>query len=235
MNEPYKHDSLVRLLDAAQKAGVHGPAALAKALNESDQVVTNWGRRGVSKPGAMSAEKKLGVSAVWIISGTGAPFPDPASVVAQGMSPAPLPGGPAIHVPLLANAGSMGRGNDVQHEDVHVGSIALSPEWVTRRVQPTNASALRFIHAYGDSMQPTFSDGDVLLVDTGMRDPSQADGVYVLSTSQRLFIKRVSGRFDGGFDVSSDNPTVKTIGSLDGGQQISVLGRVVWAWNGKKL
>ncbi len=129
----------------------------------------------------------------------------------------------------------MGPGNDVQHEDVLVGAIPLSPEWVTRRIQPTSTNALRFIHAYGDSMQPTFADGDVLLVDTGMRDPSQADGVYVLSTSQRLFIKRVSGRFDGGFDVTSDNPTVKTIGSLDGGQQIAVLGRVVWAWNGKKL
>lgn len=160
---------------------------------------------------------------------------EPDGAVVRDLAPAPGPGAAAVRVPLLANSGSMGPGSDVHHDDVLVGHIALSAEWVSKRLQPTSNLALRFIHAYGDSMQPTFTDGDVLLVDTGARDPSRADGVYVLSTSQRIFIKRVTGRFDGGFDVSSDNPTVKTIGTLNGGQDIDVLGRVVWAWNGKKL
>ncbi|EKD96591.1 MAG: hypothetical protein ACD_23C01388G0001, partial [uncultured bacterium] len=98
------------------------------------------------------------------------------------LSPTPAPGMPSIHVPLLANAASMGHGTDLAHDDVLVGHIALSEQWVARRLQPTNVNALRFIHAYGDSMSPTMEDGDVALVDTGRRDPSGADGVYVLAT-----------------------------------------------------
>lgn len=141
----------------------------------------------------------------------------------------------AISVRLLANSGSMGAGCDTLPDDVLVGQISLSPEWVRGRIRPSSVDALRFIHAYGDSMCPTFADGDVLLVDTGAKDPSRADGVYVLSTPARVFIKRVTSRFDGGFDVSSDNPAVKVISSLNGEHAVNVLGRVVWVWNGKRL
>jgi phage repressor protein C with HTH and peptisase S24 domain len=141
----------------------------------------------------------------------------------------------AIRVNLLANSGSMGYGSETLPEDVLVGQISLSPEWVRGRIRPSSVQALRFIHAYGDSMCPTFSDGDVLLVDTGIQDPSRADGVYVLSTAARLYIKRVTSRFDGGFDVSSDNSAVKTVSSLDGSHDVNVLGRVVWVWNGRRL
>lgn len=129
----------------------------------------------------------------------------------------------------------MGGGMDALHEDVMLGSIALSEAWVSKRIQPTQASALKFIHAYGDSMSPTFEDGDVLLVDTGVRDPHDIDGVYVLSVHNRLFIKRVRTRMDNVTEVSSDNPTVKTVDVLNGDNALDVLGRVVWCWNGKKL
>ena len=142
---------------------------------------------------------------------------------------------PAIRVPLLANAGSMGMGTEVQHDDVLVGHIALSEQWVQRRIQPTSQAALRFIHAYGDSMHPTFEDGDVLLVDTGVKDPNAIDGVYVMTANDRVYIKRVRQRMDGVVEISSDNPTVKTVDVLNGEHSIDVLGRVVWCWNGRKL
>lgn len=151
------------------------------------------------------------------------------------LAPAPAPGMPAIRVPLLANAGSMGLGTEIQHDDVLVGHIALSEQWVSRRLQPTSPAALRFIHAYGDSMHPTFEDGDVLLVDTGMRDPKAIDGVYVMAANDRVYIKRVRQRMDGVVEISSDNPTVKTVDVLNGDHSIDVLGRVVWCWNGRKL
>lgn len=219
-----------RLLAAAALLGISGPAALAKAMNESDQTVTNWSKRGVSKAGAIKAQGIFGVSSTQIITGEDRPF-QPTTALA----PAPGPGEPAIHVPLLANSGSMGSGMDALHEDVMLGSIALSEAWVSKRIQPTRTSALKFIHAYGDSMSPTFEDGDVLLVDTGVRDPHDIDGVYVLSANNRLFIKRVRTRMDNVTEVSSDNPTVKTVDVLNGDNALDVLGRVVWCWNGKKL
>lgn len=151
------------------------------------------------------------------------------------LAPSPSPGEPAIHVPLLANAGSMGGGIDALHEDVMLGALTLSENWVSKIVRPSRQGALRFIHGFGDSMSPTFEDGDVLLVDTGVRDPQSIDGVYVLSANNRLYIKRVRCRMDGAMEVSSDNATVKTVDVLNGDSALDVLGRVVWCWNGKKL
>ncbi len=159
----------------------------------------------------------------------------PSTGRAASLAPAPVPGAPAISVPLLANAGSMGPGTEIQHDDVLVGHIALSEQWVARRLQPTNINALRFIHAYGDSMSPTFEDGDILLVDTGIKDPRIIDGVYVMAANDRVYIKRVRQRMDGVVEISSDNATVKTVDVLNGDHRIDILGRVVWCWNGRKL
>lgn len=67
------HPSLVRLLEVAAEAKVVGPAALAKALNQSEQTVNNWryADRGVSREGAMLAQQRFKVSATWIRKGTG--------------------------------------------------------------------------------------------------------------------------------------------------------------------
>lgn len=140
----------------------------------------------------------------------------------------------AVRVPVLANAGSMGPGEALMDGDVIVGDLLLSQNWVRKEVRPSSIGALRFIHAYGDSMAPTFQDGDVLLVDTGTREAA-IDGVYVLEAHERIFIKRVRQRLDGQFEVSSDNPTVKTLDILNGDHPVGILGRVLWAWNGKKL
>lgn len=70
MTERLRHASLTRLLDVAADHQVAGPAALARALNESDQVIANWGRRGVSKAGALNAQRLFGISSTWILNGT---------------------------------------------------------------------------------------------------------------------------------------------------------------------
>lgn len=146
-----------------------------------------------------------------------------------------LPGFESLQIPVLAQSGSMGYGEDQMHDEVVVGRLTVSPQWVTRTIKPlTKMENLRFIHGYGDSMDPTFCDGDILLVDAGVKDP-KIDGVYVLEVNDRIYIKRVRQRMDGNFEVSSDNPHVKTVDVLDGNTQVTVRGRVVWCWNGKKM
>ncbi|WP_225784483.1 S24 family peptidase [Xenophilus sp. Marseille-Q4582] len=145
-----------------------------------------------------------------------------------------LPGFEKMSVPLLANSGSMGQGDDQLHEEVMTGSLPVSPEWALRTLKPTSLQNLRFIHGYGDSMKGTFEDGDILLVDIGVKDP-RIDGVYVLEANDRIYIKRVRQRINGEFEISSDNPKVKTIDVLDGNTPVECRGRVLWAWNGVKL
>lgn len=134
---------------------------------------------------------------------------------------------------LLASA-SMGNGESLNYDgDQIIDVLPVSKSWLERNVKakPDN---LRVITGAGDSMNPTFNDGDMLLVDIS-KAKVDVDGVYVLSAHDRLFIKRVRQRLDGTFEVSSDNPNVKTVDVLNGNHEIIVHGRVVWAWNGRHL
>lgn len=141
----------------------------------------------------------------------------------------------SVRIPLLANGGSMGPGNDVLDGDYVVSDLKLSSHWINQQIKPANIRELRFMHAHGESMAPTFSDGDVLLVDAGARDPSSMEGVYVLEVHGKVYIKRVRMRMDGSLEVSSDNTNIKTVDVLNGDHEVRVIGRVVWAWNGRKL
>lgn len=136
-------------------------------------------------------------------------------------------------IPLLSNKASMGIGDDELAEDVIGGEIVLTRDFVDR-LHPARAESLKFIHAYGDSMAPTLNSGDVLLVDTSVKDV-KIDGIYVLKAHERLFVKRVRQRMDGQYEISSDNPTHKTVDVLNGDNQVSVIGRVVFYWNGRKV
>ena len=211
---------------------------VADYVGVSTQVLKNWEYRGVSKDGRLSIYEKRGIDPNWVATGEGPMLPGAgthAVAIHTSLTPAPAPGVPTVLVPLLANAGSMGFGTEMQHDDVLVGHIALSEQWVARRLQPSSQAALRFIHAYGDSMSPTFEDGDILLVDTGIKDPKTIDGVYVMAANDRIYIKRVRQRMDKAIEISSDNATVKTVDVLNGDHSIDILGRVVWCWNGRKL
>ena len=161
---------------------------------------------------------------------TGHPLP----TEVQHIAPAPSGWDEGVYVPLLANAASMGIGEDVADYDVVQGSITLTPRFISDRLHPSRPDALRFIHAHGDSMEPTFQSGDILLVDSGIREV-KVDGVYVLQAHDRLFVKRVRQRMDGSLEVSSDNPTHKTVDVLNGESLVTVLGRVLWVWNGHKM
>lgn len=72
MREKPHHPSYVRLLEAGAKKGFADANAVAKALGEGEQTVSNWGRRGVSKNGAQKAQKYLECDSNWILEGEAA-------------------------------------------------------------------------------------------------------------------------------------------------------------------
>lgn len=141
-----------------------------------------------------------------------------------------------VRVPMLAATASMGPGADQHDEDVITGTLSVSADWAARELHlpASRLKGLRFITGYGDSMRPTFASGDVLLVDTAVHE-ANVDGIYVLSSAQQLFIKRVTRRLDGVHEISSDNPAVRQTSVLNGDHRVDVLGRVVYVWNGRKV
>ena len=166
----------------------------------------------------------LGVDAYWLKTGKGSP--SSTSVVAIESDDK--------YIPHLSAKGSMGSGELMIDSEEVIDRITLKSEWIRSNVPGCRISDLAVISGRGNSMSPTFSDGDLLLVDTGAR-VVDIDGVYVLSAHERLFIKTVRQRIDGSFEISSDNPSVKTVDILNGDHQVTVHGRVVLAWNGKRL
>lgn len=140
----------------------------------------------------------------------------------------------SIRIPVLSNKGSMGDGCELADGDIVITSMSVQKEWLNEHIPNSKPANLSFIHGAGDSMSPTFYPGDVLLVDTGLTT-ADIDGVYAMVANGQLFIKRVTRKMDGSLVVTSDNPNVKTSESLNGDTDVEIKGRIVWAWNGKRL
>lgn len=151
-----------------------------------------------------------------------------------GSSPAPAGDSDSVLLPLLSATGSMGQGNDLITEDVILGAVPISRNWLHMNLPRSRPEALQLVHAYGDSMGETLRSGDFAIVDTDCL-VADFDGVYVLQANGQLFIKRVTRRMDGAHVITSDNPNVRTVDVLDGSQPVRICGRVVYGWNGRRF
>lgn len=223
-----------RISEALRIAG-KSPTQVAAETGVSDSAISqllSGKTKTLRADTAVRIEAATGVRTMWLVTGEGQQLVDGAPIVATAASTSGH--APGICVKLLANSASMGPGEGLHEDDVVLGTLTLTPQFVQDRIRPTRADALRFIHAYGDSMSPTFNSGDVLLVDTGVSE-IKIDGIYALRAHDRLFVKRVRQRIDGKYEVSSDNQTHKTVDILNADQNVTVIGRVLWAWNGNRI
>lgn len=128
----------------------------------------------------------------------------------------------------------MGRGGmDDGHEVVTL--VRVTVEGLRRQLgatRVTSMGALRLVAAFGDSMRPTFDDGDMLVVDTGVQAVGQ-DGVYVLRGPDDILVKRVQRKSDGAWLLISSNREYETERiAPDERDGFAVVGRVVFAWRG---
>lgn len=141
-----------------------------------------------------------------------------------------------VEVPVLDVTGSMGPGAArPDHDDVITG-MTMSKQWLRMNTQATSFQALGIIIGKGDSMEPTFYDGSILLVDTAVRK-IDLEAVYVLSRDRELFIKRVQRIISGGLEIISDNKERYQTQRIENPAKagLTVNGRVLIAWNGRKL
>ena len=108
-----------------------------------------------------------------------------------------------------------------------VDYIHFKPEWIDKALG-TSSDHVVLIKVKGDSMEPTLSHGDIVLVDTtdsGLKN----DSLYVLQSRDLLLVKRIQYKTDGTVLIKSDNKMYEseTI-SGDKMGQLDVVGRVVW-------
>ncbi|WP_292663947.1 LexA family transcriptional regulator [Nitratifractor sp.] len=80
------------------------------------------------------------------------------------------------------------------------------------------------IHVEGESMEPTLQDGSIVFIDRRQCDPSK-DGVFVASTANGLFIKRIRRRADGTVELISDNPLYRP--EILPPDEVRIVGKVI--------
>jgi phage repressor protein C with HTH and peptisase S24 domain len=242
--------ALANVLGAGKRGGI---AKLAERLEVAPAQLSHYiggvGSMGVKNLGegnARAYEQKLGLAEGWLDREQ----PEPWAVAAleamsehrkfviesPDMPPYMTPSG-SITIDVLDVRASMGGGLPAPEQETVIDSIKVPQNWVRENLPHiTSPSNLKIITGYGDSMLGTFSHGDPLIVDTGVNE-MRIDAVYVFAMHKELFIKRIQRLPNGAIKIISDNrekydPITVT---ADERSAIQVLGRVVCAWNLRKL
>ena len=95
-----------------------------------------------------------------------------------------------------------------------IGKEILSYELLSHYCS-ANPKDLMIFKVVGDAMSPTINSGDFVWVDLSYSVPT-SDGIYMISTNSDTIIRRIQlNPFDNSAEVSSDNPSYKSINIKD--------------------
>lgn len=119
----------------------------------------------------------------------------------------------------------------VVSDELKTDPMAFRTEWLKK--EGLAPERLAVIRAKGDSMEPTISNNDIILVYLCNGDALR-DGLYVLRIGDSLLVKRLQFDPFGGLKIISDNPGYETqVVTKDQRADVHIVGRVAWA--GKKF
>lgn len=170
----------------------------------------------------------LGVHIRYLETGKGPDLVEPAASILEG-------GHKGTPVPLCDVRGSMAPWSDAEEHLEIVHHMSINWDALRKVTRFSRTANLRFVTAYGNSMDPTFTDGDILLIDKGVTAVT-SDAIYGLERDGELFIRRIQRLADGSLLMLSDNrlyapqPIRKEDAPL-----YQCRGRVLLAWNVRKL
>ncbi|MEJ7927278.1 S24 family peptidase [Sphingobium sp. AN641] len=135
-----------------------------------------------------------------------------------------------VAVPRLSLGASAGVGT-LDDDERAAGVMAFDAHWLRHLgVRPQRVAIIR---VDGESMAPTLSDGDDIMVDHDDDATRLRDGVYVLRLDGVLMVKRIAiGPLRGHFSVISDNAHYPDWTDIDPAL-VDIVGRVVWT--GRRL
>lgn len=130
-----------------------------------------------------------------------------------------------VKLQKLAFKASAGGGSLVIDEDAEY--VGFPREILEReRLAAQNA---RLMEAFGDSMRPTISDGDLLLIDTSNAGTQIVEGrIYVFSIGDDAFVKRLR-RIGSKIVMVSDNRETFPEVEIPNELPLRIYGRVRWA------
>ncbi len=115
-------------------------------------------------------------------------------------------------------------GGGAFNEEEEGETLVLDPHMVDMLGGAREVKNIDSINVLGDSMEPTFYEGDIIFINKNQKDIKKG-GVFVVSTPIGLFVKRVNLKSNGELDLISDNP-LYSVESVDA-NSVEIIGRVV--------
>lgn len=162
--------------------------------------------------------------------------PDNLSDAGPARTPLPAGGEPEIDldssyafIPQYTAMAAAGAGHDNPHVEIR-STLAFKKEWL--KAKGVQAKNLRVIYASGESMWPTISHQDVLLVDSSQIEPVDAGVFVVESVTDGTLVKRLVKapfdmwilRSDNADKVSFEDRSFKRSEQ----NEHQIVGRVIW-------
>ena len=139
--------------------------------------------------------------------------------------------GGLIEIPLLDVRASAGHGAMTEVETRHA-RFGFDEKWL-KQLTASRPASLSVIRVEGDSMEPTLSDGDEVMVDLSDTGQRLRDGIYVIRSDDALVVKRVAlGPQGRQISIVSDNQAYPSWHDVER-RSIHIVGRVLWF--GRKL
>jgi hypothetical protein len=194
-------------------------ASLSRMLGRNPAYIQQFVRRGVPK--RLKEEERRKLACYFMISESMLGGPVGADAGGTGLVP-------VARSPVRASAGPGALVSDEQGKPY----FGFEPRWL-KALTATPADRLSIIRVEGDSMSPTLSPGDDILVDFGDCGDRIRDGIYVLRVDEALVVKRIAvNPMRRRVTVQSDNPAYPDWPDCKM-ESIDCVGRVIWS--GRKL
>ncbi|MEE1922884.1 S24 family peptidase [Pseudomonas sp. 148P] len=167
----------------------------------------------------------LGISLMELIEG-GERYQAPA--LSEGDQQAPSKDDYAL-IPQYSALGAAGNGRFNDHVEIK-GGLVFKRAWLNRMA--LKEQNLHVIYAQGHSMEPTISDGDVVLLDQSQIEPRDGRIYLIRRHGGELIIKRLIQGITGGWIIRSDNDDKRTFPDQPISEtdidQLQIIGRIVW-------
>ena len=199
-------------LDRLIIQGGYGYASISRLLGRNPSYIQQFIKRG--SPKILDDEDRKTLACFFGVDEQ--TLGGPANPVSDGM----------VEIPVLEVEASAGFGAIAESESAQT-RFGFDERWL-RRLTAAKSASLSIVGVMGDSMEPTLSDGDEVLVDASDYGSKLRDGIYVLRADEALVVKRIAIKPGGKqVTIASDNPAYPTWHDMDRAD-VHVVGRVIW-------
>ncbi|WPO32070.1 S24 family peptidase [Pseudomonas sp. BO3-4] len=225
--------ALAKALDCSPQWLSDGTGTSSEATAHSDAPASSTAEL-VAQMLASRAGKNLSEKAreVMLAAAAEADSPAPAQEYLPAAYSSLRPKQDEILIPQYDVRAAMGHGQVPADYNEAVRNLVVREETLREKgVTYTSPTALAMITGWGQSMEGTINDKDLVIVDRGINE-FIGEGIYVVTWHQELYIKRMMRLDEDHFRLISDNPHYENqTARMD---DVTIHAKVLLIWNAKK-